>query len=80
MAVSCPTTHAEAIARNNGQNVTIHSGPSTNDRAIGTLYDGQRVTLSGQYQNDWAELADGGWVSTHHLAQAALRQIQPGKP
>ena len=74
MAVSCPFTHAEAIARNNGQNGTIHSGPSTNDRAIGTLYDGQRVTLSGQYQNDWAELADGGWVfSTHHLAQAALR-------
>lgn len=58
---------SEAVVRNNGRSIEVHSGPDNSYRVTKTLYDGQRVGLTGNYQNDWAELAEGGWISTHHL-------------
>lgn len=58
---------SEAVVRNNGRSLNIYREPNANQTVTGTLYDGQRVTLSGRHNNDWTELADGGWVPTQSL-------------
>ncbi|NJN87692.1 MAG: SH3 domain-containing protein [Leptolyngbyaceae cyanobacterium SL_7_1] len=65
--VADPSTRTEAVVRNNGNSINIHSGPGGDYRVTDTLSDQQRVALTGNYQNEWAELADGGWVHTHNL-------------
>jgi len=58
---------SEAVVRNNGRSLNIYKEPGATQNVTGTLYDGQRITLSGRYNNDWAELADGGWVPTQNI-------------
>jgi hypothetical protein len=59
--------NTEAIVRSNGRAVNIYDGPGTDNRVTGTLYDGQNVTLSGRYENEWLELGLGGWVQRQYL-------------
>ncbi|GAB4154441.1 MAG: hypothetical protein Fur0046_34370 [Cyanobacteria bacterium J069] len=56
----------EGIVRSANQSVNVHSGPDSSYRITSTLYDGQRVTLSGRRENNWVELADGGWVQSQY--------------
>jgi hypothetical protein len=58
---------SEAIVRRPGGTLDIRSGPGITYRVTDTLQDGQRVTLSGRSDEDWTELAEGGWVSTQYL-------------
>lgn len=67
------TGRTEAIVRNNGNNLNVYSGPGTDYRVTRTLRDGQTVWLSGQYNNNWAELEDGGWIPTQNIETPALR-------
>lgn len=59
--------HSEAIVRTNGERLDIHSGPASTHRVTGNLRSGQRVVLSGRYDNNWVELAEGGWVPSEYL-------------
>lgn len=63
----------EVIVRNHGNDVNVYSGPGTDYRVTGTLRDGQTVWLSGQYNNNWAELENGGWIPTQNIDTAAVR-------
>lgn len=67
------TDRTEAIVRNRGNNVNVHSGPGIDYRVTGTLRDGQTVWLSGQYNNNWAELENGGWIPTQSIETATVR-------
>lgn len=66
------TGRTEAIVRNNGNNLNVYSGPGTDYRVTRTLRDGQTVWLSGRYNNNWAELEDGGWIPTQNIETPAL--------
>ncbi|OKH32928.1 hypothetical protein NIES2119_24625 [[Phormidium ambiguum] IAM M-71] len=57
----------EAIVRTNGSLINVHLGPNDTHTIIGTLRDNQRVSLSGRYDNNWAELINGGWVNSQYL-------------
>lgn len=59
--------HSEAIVRTDGSMLDIHSGPAGTYRVTGNLRNGQRVQLSGRYENNWVELADGGWIPAEYL-------------
>ena len=48
----------------NGGRLNIRHRASRCSHVIGKLYDGDNVELSGRYKHGWAELEDGGWVST----------------
>lgn len=63
----------EAIVRNRGNAVNVHSGPGTDYRVTETLRDGEIVQLSGQYKNNWAELEHGGWIPSENIETAAVR-------
>jgi hypothetical protein len=58
---------SEAVVRTNGERLDIHAGPGSNHRTTGNLRNGQRVVLSGRYDNNWVELAEGGWVPAEYL-------------
>jgi hypothetical protein len=58
---------SEAIVRTRRDRLEIYSGPGTTYRITGNLRNGQQVILSGRYNNNWAELADGGWVPLQYL-------------
>jgi hypothetical protein len=60
----------EGVVRSANQSVNVHSGPDSSYRVTSTLYDGQRVTLSGRRENNWVELADGGWVQAQYIDAA----------
>ena len=62
---------SEAIVRNDGKSLSIHSGPDASRTVTGVLYDGQQVTLSGRQDDNWVELADGGWVPKRFLDMSA---------
>jgi FAD/FMN-containing dehydrogenase len=65
-----PGERVDAIVRSTTDALNIHSGPGTSYNVTGTLNNGQRVTLSGRYDNNWAELASGGWIPTQYLEAA----------
>ncbi len=58
---------SEALVKNDGKSLSIHSGPDESHAVTGVLYDGQHVTLSGRRSDNWAELADGGWIPARLL-------------
>jgi hypothetical protein len=58
---------SEAIVRQVGSSVNVHSGPGDDYRVTGRLREGQRLWLTGRYNNSWAELEDGGWVPASYL-------------
>jgi uncharacterized protein YgiM (DUF1202 family) len=58
---------SEAIVRTSGNPLDVYSGPASSYRVTRNLRNGQRVTLSGQYDGDWVELSDGGWIPTQYL-------------
>jgi hypothetical protein len=64
------TVHTEATE------VDIHAAPGTHQPVIGQLHSLQQVKLTGRYQEQWAELASGGWVPTQYLqTPVASRQL-----
>jgi uncharacterized protein YgiM (DUF1202 family) len=59
---------ADAVIKTTtGTTLDVHSGPGASYRVTGSLNNGQRVTLTGRYDNNWAELTTGGWVDTRYL-------------
>ncbi|MFQ4145583.1 SH3 domain-containing protein [Chlorogloeopsis sp. ULAP02] len=58
---------SEGIIKIRSDRLEIHSGPGTTYRITGNLRNGQRVILSGRYNNNWAELADGGWIPLQYV-------------
>lgn len=56
--------HSYGEVATNGGRLNIRHRASSCSHVIGKLYDGDNVKLSGRYKHGWAELADGGWVST----------------
>ncbi|MGH7027197.1 SH3 domain-containing protein [Brevundimonas sp.] len=46
----------------------IRTGPGTHYRQTGSLSAGQTMTAIGS-QGEWVQIAGGGWVNAHHLAQ-----------
>jgi hypothetical protein len=55
------------VIRNQGNAVNIYANPDQTASVTGQLSDNQLVTLSGRYENDWAELANGGWIEVQYL-------------
>jgi len=55
------------IRTTTGNTLNVHSGPGESYQVTGTLNHGQRVILTGRYDNNWAELASGGWVDSRYL-------------
>ncbi len=66
-----PVGRYPAIIRHPGSSLDIHSGPGTGYDVTGTLHDGERVTLSGRYDNNWAELVDGGWIPNQYVEKSS---------
>ncbi|MFM7447363.1 MAG: SH3 domain-containing protein [Leptolyngbyaceae cyanobacterium] len=55
------------IRTTTGNTLDVHSGPGESYRVTSTLNHGQRVVLTGLYDNNWAELTSGGWVDSRYL-------------
>jgi hypothetical protein len=67
-----PTTTAnkvvEALIRVQDSAVEVRSGAGLTNSVARTIPAGTKVRLSGRYENDWAELAEGGWITIQSLA------------
>jgi len=58
----------EAMLRIQDSAIEVRSGAGLTDPVARTIAAGSKVRLSGSYQNDWAELAEGGWIAIQSLA------------
>jgi len=57
----------EGVIRTAGTIVDVHAGPASTYPVTTTLRNGQQVTLSGRSDNNWVELAAGGWIPVEYL-------------
>jgi hypothetical protein len=58
----------EAMLRIQDSAIEVRSGAGLTNSVARSIAAGSKVRLSGRYQNDWAELADGGWIAIQSLA------------
>jgi len=65
----------EATIYSNSDHLDVYSGPGTAYRVTGSVRNGQRVTLTGRYDNNWAELENGGWIPAEYIT-AATRLVR----
>jgi len=81
-----PAAGTAYVTPPSGYNVDIRNGPSTGFPAVNTLAPGTAITLTGRYQNGWAQLTDGTWVAGNlinsqpvvgHVSGAAIAYIAP---
>ena len=59
----------DAILRSQDAAIEVRSGAGITNAVTRSLAAGSTVKLSGRYLNDWAELADGGWIDIKSLAK-----------
>jgi uncharacterized protein YgiM (DUF1202 family) len=57
----------EAMLRSQDSAIEVRSGAGITNSVARTIPAGSKVRLSGRYQNDWAELAEGGWIAVQSL-------------
>jgi hypothetical protein len=57
------STIVEALLRSQDAAVEVRSGAGLTHTVTRTIPAGSKVRLSGRYENDWAELAESGWIS-----------------
>jgi hypothetical protein len=58
----------EALLRSQDSAIDVRSGAGLTNSVTRTIPAASKVRLSGRYQNDWAELAEGGWIAIESLA------------
>jgi len=58
----------EAMLRIQDSAIEVRSGAGLTNSVARSIAAGSKVRLSGRYQNDWAELAEGGWIAIQSLA------------
>ena len=58
----------EALIRVQDSAIEVRSGAGLTNSVARTIPSGSKVRLSGRYQDDWAELAEGGWIAIQSLA------------
>jgi hypothetical protein len=58
----------EAELRKQDTAIEVRSGAGLSHAVTRTIPAGTRVRLSGRYENDWAELAESGWIQIQSLA------------
>ena len=58
----------EALLRVQDSAIEVRSGAGPTNSVSRTIPANSKVRLSGRYQNDWAERAEGGWISIQSLA------------
>jgi len=58
----------EAMLRIQDSAIEVRSGAGLTNSVDRSIAAGSKVRLSGRYQNDWAELAEGGWIAIQSLA------------
>jgi hypothetical protein len=61
-------TVVEALLRSQDSAIEVRSGAGLTNSVARTIPAASTVRLSGRYQNDWAELAEGGWIAIQSLA------------
>jgi hypothetical protein len=59
----------EAMLRIQDSAIEVRSGAGLTNSVARTIAAGSKVRLSGRYQNDWAELAEGGWIAIQSMAK-----------
>ena len=59
----------EAMLRIQDSAIEVRSGAGLTNSVARSIAAGSKVRLSGRYQNDWAELAEGGWIAIQSLAK-----------
>jgi hypothetical protein len=59
----------DAILRSQDAAIEVRSGAGISNAVTRSLAAGSTVKLNGRYLNDWAELADGGWIDIKSLAK-----------
>ena len=67
----------EAMLRIQDSAIEVRSGAGLTDSVARTIAAGSKVRLSGRYQNDWAELAEGGWIAIQSMAKDPRQLSQP---
>ena len=58
----------EALIRVQDSAIEVRSGAGLTNSVARSIPAGSKVRLSGRYQDDWAELAEGGWIAIESLA------------
>jgi len=72
------STLVEALLRQQDNAIEVRAGAGAQHAVTRTLPPGSRVRLSGRYDNDWAELAESGWISIQALAaDPRLKAVKP---
>jgi hypothetical protein len=60
------------LVETDGNRVDIHAQPNSSSMVIGHLDHGQSVLLSGNHDNDWTQLKDGGWIPSRHVRRQVV--------
>lgn len=71
-----PQAGVPSTAFINVPQTTARVAPDLNSAQALTYFDGDRITLSGQQENGWAELIDGSWISLDSI-RASTRNGAP---
>ena len=66
-APTITSTVVEALLRTQDSAIEVRSGAGLTHAVTRTIPAGSKVRLSGRYENDWAELAESGWISVQSL-------------
>lgn len=61
------STIVDALLRQQDTAIEVRSGAGMDHGVTRTIPAGSRVRLSGRYENDWAELAETGWIQMNAL-------------
>jgi hypothetical protein len=67
-ATATVNKEVEAMLHIQDSAIDVRYGAGVTNAVARTVPAGSMVRLSGRYQNDWAELAEGGWISIQSLA------------
>lgn len=70
LAISGSAEAASMRVATNGSNLNVRCGPGMVHCVVGKLSPGQKVHTTGRYRHGWAQLSNGGWVSSAWLASA----------
>ena len=70
VATATPITnkvYTEGWVNTNGGPLDVREYATSNARVVRSLTNDEHVPLTGRYDNDWVELAEGGWVPSYYL-------------
>jgi len=60
------------LIETDGNRINIHAQPNDSSMVIGHLESGQSVLFSGNNDNGWTQIKDGGWIPSRYVRRQVV--------